>query len=435
MIIQQAIYGEISGKTSGHDLLSSSQMNNELFRRVSGITDPADRPEGGVLTNPVIRGFFTESHFLLVKTFPDKSPGLRSGRVFAHALFVSKADLYRLRNISDLFQYFLPSIQKEVEMRPLEYSHQEVITKTEIVSERTLSATNALFEGKPFVWLGEEGYWEWVAQIWPQLPVGAKHTLKIGAAFNPSYAKSEYLNLLYIPNDTKTLWERYSFRVIDSKENSPLPSLATHWLTGNKKESAPLQVLVDDFALKIESMEHIKMLQDYSKIYSQIDSHLELNHLLVLANFVSLTSPNEKLGIKGKNKLTAAILQAIPNAPVNIFTALIYQNWEGFPNILNPISDAVCDWLSNHLLKGKYSIQGGSVLLKAMNTQTNNWWTKIVLEYITNRLKGRLPDDAEILWQWMIHESTLIAKHAAWMPDNIENDLTLKKPKILQQNY
>ena len=88
IIIHQAIYGEVQGKTSGHDLLAASDEKNELFRRVSGHTDLADRPEGGVLSSSVVRGLFTEDHFLLIKTFPDKSPGLRSGRVFSHALFI-----------------------------------------------------------------------------------------------------------------------------------------------------------------------------------------------------------------------------------------------------------------------------------------------------------------------------------------------------------
>ena len=107
IVIQQAIYGEVHGKTSGYDLLAASDEKNELFRRVSGYTDLADRPEGGILSSPVVRGFFAEDHFLLIKTFSDKSHGLRSGRVFSHALFIPKADLDRVRNLSNLFQYHL----------------------------------------------------------------------------------------------------------------------------------------------------------------------------------------------------------------------------------------------------------------------------------------------------------------------------------------
>lgn len=430
IIIHQAIYGEVPGKTSGHDLLAASDEKKELFRRVSGYTDLADRPEGGVLSCPVVRGFFAEDHFLVIKTFPDKSPELRSGRVFSHVLFIPKADLYRVHNLSDLFKFHLPGIQKEAEMPPLEYHSQETMPTTGAVDGREAAATNALLQNEPFVWLGDEGYWEWIARIWPQLPTGVRHTLKIGAAFGPSYAKNEYLNLLYIPEDAKTLWERHSFRIIDFGETATLQSAAAYWLVGNTKEGAPFQVLIDDFAPKIESIKQLNQLQDYGKAYHQRNNHPELNHLLVLAHFVSQISPNERVGIKGKNRLMTAILQAIPSSPVNKFTALIYQSWKGFTDARTSASDAVRDWLTNHLLQGKHAKEGGGVLVKALEAKTKNWWAKTVLEYVTDRLKKRQPSDAPILWQWMKNEPALIAKHTSWLPDDAEDELAQKIPKL-----
>ncbi len=317
-------------------------------------------------------------------------------------------------------------------MHPLEYHSQEAIPTTGVVDGKEAAATNALLQNEPFVWLGEEGYWEWMARIWPQLPAGVRHTLKIGAAFSPSYAKNEYLNLLYIPKEAKTLWERHSFRVIDSSETETLQSAAAHWLVGNTKEAAPFQVLMDDFAPKIESFEQLNKLQDYGKAYhqSESDNHPGLNHLLVLAHFVSQISPNERVGIKGKERLMTAILQAIRNAPVNKFTALIYQSWRGFPNAITSVSDAVRVWLTIHLLQGKYAKECGIVLAKALEAKTKNWWVNTVLDYANTRLKKGQPSDAPILWQWMKNEPALIAQHNAWLPDDAENELTQKIPKL-----
>lgn len=430
IVIHQAIYGEVQGKTSGHDMLAASNEKNGLFRRVSGYTDLADRPEGGILSCPVVRGFFVEDHFLLIKTFPDKSPGLRSGRVFSHALFISKADLHRVRNLSNLFQYHLPGIQKEEKMTPLEYQSQEAMTSTVAVDGREAAATNALLQNQPFVWLGEEGYWEWVSRIWPKLPVRVKHMLKVGAAFGPSYVYNEYLNLLYIPNDAKTLWERHSFRVLGTGESQTLRSSAAHWLVEDAKKAAPFETLLDDFAPIIESIEMLKRLEDYGKAYHQIDKDPALNHLLVLANFISQISPDERVGIKGKNRLMAAILQAIPNAPVNMFMALIYQSWKGFPDAITSVSDVVRDWLNNHLLQGKHAKECVIVLAKALEAKANNLWVNTVLEYANNRLKQLQPSDAPILWEWMKNEPTLIAQHTSWLPDDAENELSKNFPKL-----
>jgi hypothetical protein len=429
-IIKQAIYGEVQGKTSGHDLLAASDEKNELFRRVSGHTDLADRPEGGVLSSSVVRGLFAEDHFLLIKTFPDKSPELRSGRVFSHALFIPKADLHRVHNLNNLFQYHLPSIQKEAEMLSLEYVSQEAMTITRAVDGREAAATNALLENQPFVWLGEEGYWEWLARIWPKLPANVKHTLKIGAAFGPSYVKKECLSLLYIPEEAKSLWERHSFCVLGTDESQTLRTSAANWLVGDAKKATPFQTLLDDFAPKIDSIEALDRLEHYGAVYHHLDQGPEINQLLVLANFISKVSLNEGVGIKGKNRLTTAIIQALPNAPINMIIALIYQSWKGFSGAINSISGALCDWLSNHFLKGKQAKECGAVLAKALEAETNNWWANTVLGYTNSRLINRQSSDAQIFWQWMKKEPTLIAQHTSWLPDNAEDELTQKIPQL-----
>lgn len=429
-IIHQAIYGEVQGKTSGHDLLAASDEKNELFRRVSGYTDLADRPEGGVLSSSVVRGLFAEEQFLLIKTFPDKSPGLRSGRVFSHALFIPEAGLDEILDLSHLFQYHLPGIQKEAKMRPLEYSSQENRVKMGAVNGREAAATNALLENQPVVWLGEEGYWGWLARVWLKLPAKVKQTLKIGAAFGPSYVKKEYLSLLYIPVDAKTLWERHTFRVINTDESQVLQSSAANWLVRNAKKSAPFEILLDDFSPKIDSIETLNQLEDYGKAYHQLDKDPELNKLLVLAHFISKTCPSEAVGVKGKNRLMSAILQAIPDAPINIFMALMYQNWEGFPDAITSASDALRDWLSNHLLKRKQAKECGAVLAKALEAETENWWVSVVIGHANDRLKKRQSSDAKIFWQWIKKEPTLIAQHTSWLPDDAENEMTQKIPKL-----
>jgi formiminotetrahydrofolate cyclodeaminase len=430
IVIQQAIYGEVQGRTSGHDLLVASEGSNKIFNQVSGKTDMSDRPEGSVLSGPVLRGFFAENHFLLIKTFPDISSGIRPGRVFSHALFIPQVDLHLVYNLSNLFQYHLSGIQKEAQMLPIEYEPQDAITRKAVVNEREAVATNALMESEPIVWLGEQGYWEWITQIWPKIPAGVKQKLKIGAAFGPSHAKGEDVNVLYIPEDAKTLWERHSFRVIAPGESGVLQSAAAHWLVGNTKEAAPFQLLVDDFAPQIESFEKINQLQDHGKAYLQIDGHPALNRLLVLANFVSRVSPNERLGLKGKNSLMAAILKAIPDASVKMFMALTHQSWKGFPSSILPISDAVRDWLTNNLLEGESAKECGRVLVNVYQAKTRNWWTKTVLEYLAYRLKQRQPSDAPVLWQWMFREPDLITQHKLWLPDDTEKELAQRIPKL-----
>ena len=429
IVIQQAIYGEVPGQTSGHDLLAASGEKDELFRRVSGLTDLADRPQGGI-PNPIVRGLFAEDHFLLIKAFPDVNSGLRSGRLFVHVLFIAKSDLPKVRNISDLFRYHLSAIQKDAEMRPLEYDPQGTSGAECAANGRAAAATNALMNDKPFVWLGEKGYWEWLTCIWPQLPARVVETLRIGAAFSPALAKSENLNLLYIPNDAKTLWERHSFRVIDTTTTETLQSPAAHWLVGDAKAASSFQTLLDDFAPKIDSVDLVNRLQTHGSVYHQLDQRPKLNHLLVLAHFISRVNPDETSGIKGKKRLLSVILEILPDASIEQIRALTDQSWNGFPSAVETVSTALRDWLTHHLLQATKAKEIGSVLAKALETDASNWWSKAVLAHIADRLSTRQPNDAAILWQWMMREPSLIAKHASWLPADAESELAQKIPKL-----
>lgn len=429
IVIQQATYGEVPGQSSGHDLLAASGEKDELFRRVSGLTDLADRPHGGI-PNPIVRGLFAEDHFLLIKAFPDVNSGLRSGRLFVHVLFIAKSDLHRVRNISDLFRYHLPAIHKDAEMRPLEYDPRATSGAQVAMTGRAAAASNALLTGKPFVWLGEKGYWEWLMCIWPQLPAREVETLRIGAAFSPAYAKSENLNLLYIPNDAQTLWERHSFRVIDTTTTETLHSPAVHWLVGDAKAASPFQTLLDDFAPKIDSIDLVNRLETNGSVYHRLDQKPKVSDLLVLAHFISRVNPDERTGIEGKERLLSAILKVLPDASIERIRALNDQSWNGFPGAVEAVSATLRDWLTQHLLQGPKAKESGSVLAKALEADASIWWSKAVLAHVADRLKTRQSNDASILWQWMIGEPALIAKHASWLPADAESELAQRIPKL-----
>ncbi len=430
IVIQQAIYGEVPGVTSGYDILNSSGEKNDFPKRVSGSTDLADRPVGSVLSAPIVRGFCVEDYFLFVKTFPDTAPELRSGRVFSHVLFVPKNDLFRISDPSELFQFHLSGIEKDAEMFPINYHPNNIEVIKDRVDGRVVAATNALVFNEQFVWSGYKGYWEWISLIWKRLPKNTKHEIKIGAAFSPDHTISGGLNLCYIPEDAEALWERRSYRVIGLESSESPKSESTSWLMGDVNKAKRFQVLIDDFALTINSLKELKQLEDYGDVYHNINKDVGLNHLLMLAHFISQVNPHNDSGTKGKSKLFETIVSTIPSTPGNLFTALQYYNWRGFPDSTLSLTRAVGNWLDNNMFQTGTVAEGGSALLKALEAGTQNWWAKTVLMYVDNQLKKRRPSDTQVLWQWMNLEPGLISKHAEWLPDDIENDLLQSMPKV-----
>jgi hypothetical protein len=299
MVIEQAIYGEKQGVTSGHDLLAASEEKNELFKRVSGYTDLADRPEGGVLQVPVVRGFFVEDHFLLIKTFPD-SETLRSGRVFAHTLFIKKEDLPKVLDITDLFKLHLNAINKEAKMVSLAYAPIDVKASSSLLYPQEMAAVNALLAHERVVWLSEDGYWEWLKRIWSKIPIETKIKLRIGAAFNPQRLSTEAVSIVFVPVDSKSLWTRYSIEVIDSTAVDSSSTPLANWLVGNRTQAVEFQQLLDDFSPKVSSLSIFKRLQDHGKVYHTLYKTPKLGPMLAFSNFISQISSNSNSGLEGK---------------------------------------------------------------------------------------------------------------------------------------
>lgn len=429
MIIEQAIYGEKQGVTSGHDLLSASVEKNELFKRVSGYTDLADRPEGGVLKGPVVRGFFVEDHFLLIKTFPD-SETLRSGRVFAHALFIKKEDLPKVQDITDLFKLHLKTIDKEATMASIEYTPIDINARSSLLKPQEIAAVNALIENERAVWLSEEGYWEWLQRIWSRIPIETKMRLRIGGAFNPQRLNPEAVNIVFVPGDSKSLWTRHSIEVIDSTTIGSSQSPIANWLAGNKTQASELQQLLDDFSPKVNSLSVLKRLQDNGKVYHSLDQEPKLGPMLTFANFISQVNPNSNSGLTGKEKLFSTILGVIPSATIGQIIALVHQTWKGFPNAIQRISIVLKDWLTRNLLSKGNAKESGGILIKALQSDQSNWWTEIILRFIKVRLTHQEPGDSEAVWMWMITHPELISQHALWLQDSAEHNLMKAFPKL-----
>ncbi|MFY0591971.1 hypothetical protein [Roseivirga sp.] len=429
IVIEQAIYGEKQGITSGHDLLAASEEKNELFKRFSGYTDLADRPEGGVLQASVVRGLFVEDHFLLIKTFPD-SEMLRSGRVFAHTLFIKKEDLSKLKGIADLFRFHLSSIDKEADMASIEYTPIDIEPSSSMPGKPEMAAVNALLANQRVVWLSEEGYWEWLERIWIRIPIETKMKLRIGAAFNPQRLKTDAINILFVPGDSKSLWAKHSIEVIDSTSIDSHQSAAANWLVGSGTKESEFQQLLDDFSPKINSLSLLKSLQDYGKVYHTLDQAPKLGPMLAFANFITLVNFNAGSGLKGKGRLLTAIINAIPQATVTQITALIHQTWKGFPNAIEKVSDALKHWLTNNLFSKGKAQESGGIVMKALQSDKSNWWTETILSYIQERLKKWQIADAPIIWHWIIEKPELAARHAHWLPENVETDLAKALPEL-----
>lgn len=405
--IQQAIYGE----NSGHALLAKSESKNDVFNRISGYTDLNDRPAGGALSYPIIKGIFIENHYVLIRIFPDLSPGMRPGRVFSHALILDLENFLQVNNICDLFQFHLTSIEKKVSLEPIIYNNPLINSIQYKANDRESSAINALAIHEQnkncIVWLGEDGYWSWIARIWSNLPIESKIQTRIGTAFNPQNVKEENLNLIFIPSELITSWSKYGYKIIDLTAKEKLSSSIALRLAGEESRDPMIKKLLDDFELEINSIQGLSRLEGIGKIYSVANP--ELNRLLVFSNLISKINPHPKSGSIGKQNLLMAIVIAIPKSSVEMVQALQYQTWKGFENGKSQVERALQIWLDSNLLVGKDD-EGKAMLVSDVLSQKDNlsWWHLTIKNYLLNNLKKWKDTYAVPIWNWISINGNLI---------------------------
>lgn len=430
--IHQAIYGE----KSGHALINSTD-NGKFTSRISGYTDLADRPEGGVLLTSIIRGIWVDSNFLLIKTFPDLSPGMRSGRVFSHVLVISKDDIHQINDISELFQFHLSAIDKGVSLEPIQYRPSTKNTISAAIKGREAVAINALVEHANYTnciaWLNEDGYWLWITRIWAQLPKKVKESVRLGAAFDPQRIKPEELSLVYVPLERQTTWARHTFKIVGLLDSENLEGPVSEWLAKGSEKESVLYTLLSDFSPKIESIEDVQLLYNLGKVYLSIPGEPKLSDLLVFSHHISEISKKDGEGSLGKRKLLKAVLKLIPDTNSSMIQALMYQSWTGFSGAIGSITPPVTFWLEKKLFEDNQSDNQGAIVLQAVEVEKENWWSKIIKTHLAQKLEQSTDKDMAVIWGWILKFPNLAVKHQLWLPHSMEMLLVSKVPKFPQE--
>lgn len=429
--IHQAIYGDLNG---GYSLLNSSFSKTEIPIRLGNSTDPIDRPPDTILTSPIIRGFKRDDYFLLVKSFPDQSLKVRRGRVFSHALFIEKKDFLKIQDITTLMPYFLDNIDKEANLNLLKISSNNITAHKHSVSGQIACAINALVEHVEYdhtiVWIGEDGYFEWISQLWPALPNAVKLNIRLGTAFDPKKVNTDYLNLKYVPFEFKMNWSNTNFKLIEPACDEAINSQTANLLTGNEKNSQELQELLQEFSLVIEEIDDLKVLETMLPVYKD---GRDLKDVLNFAHLISRYSVNPKTAFSAKAKLLQSIGEAIKKADADEIIVIANPNWSGFANAQNVLSAALTDWLNKNLMSQTLKKGGVIVIEKAMNQTSQNWWSKTVLATFSYLLKHWKSEYAKKMWDWFTDKPDLIKSIGSLLPSNVERDLVSSFPNKLKK--
>ncbi|MDH5718755.1 MAG: effector-associated domain EAD1-containing protein [Spirochaetia bacterium] len=428
MIVHQAIYGDNSG---AYALLKTSLTDTELAKRICNVTDLLDRPSSGHLTEPVIRGFAFNNSYIFIKSFPDNEPSIRKGRVLSHTLIINQDDLHQLNDLNKLFSHFLPEPDKYPNLMPIVIENAN-LNPTQIVNKtsREASAINGMLHHSSYnntiIWIGEEGYFAFVAKIWNKIEGHLKRKLRLGVGFNPQKIDTQKFNILYVLEDYESKWKASDFCIIGKEDIGILESMSSYLLAGQKDKSEPLNDLIKTFGVLPTEFEDYEYLEAGVTTYKNLSPTTDFNSLIVLCDLISKYSPEQKVAKAEKQKLIMQVSSRINLASAEQIFKLKNADWKGFLNGQQLIGDQIANWIGTSLFSLKDDGSIANIISTAFDLEKKEeqWWKKTFAVGLKTTLEKWKPTYAIVLWNWFKKEYDLVKKLDTLLPitTQIETD-------------
>lgn len=406
IIIHQSICGENSKKA--WDLLQTTMSDTSIAKSIAFKADLQDQA-GGVSWKPTIRGFMQDDFFLLMKTFPDKSPDVRPGRAFSHVLLISKKDIDSVVDIASLFKYLPKEIDKSISLDPIKYNPKELsgITLPNGFQERFNKAIHGFKKSNDFkntiIWVGEENFEQAIFRFWQVLSPSEKEIVNIGIYFNVVAIPDGKLNFITTPENIESKFLNGGFCLIRRNDTHTLTDIAEQFLAGVASASQRIEAFQDTLETKQLSRTDIDKIAIVIKTFEEIDSTDDLKKLNSLSHVIAEFSPDEEKGIAFKEKLVDKISQLIEHGDVTDIPLVKKFNFKGFKNSEDKLVSAIDNWLRRNLFslaetkKKDYS----SLFRQLRESATTNWWTKNITDRIKKYLSKINSESATVVFNWL----------------------------------
>lgn len=406
IIIHQSQCGENSKKAWG--LLKTTMSDISLAKSIAFKTDLQDQA-GGVAWKPTIRGFMQDDFFLLMKTYPDKSPDVRPRRVFSHVLLISKDEIDSVADIGSLFKFLPDEIDKSVTLEPISFNNNETsgIKLTPIFQNRFNKAIYGYVRTNSFkntiIWIGEENFEQAVFRFWQILSPKDKENLNFGINFNVDAIPDGYLNFITTPENIENKFMNRGFCVIRRNDTQTLTEISEQILAGDINAKRRIKRFQDAIESKQLSRADIDKVAIVINTFEEIDSINDLKKLNSLSHIVAEYSPDEKKGVTLKSKLVERISKLIEEGDVSQIPFIKNFKVKSFKNCENKLTSSVSNWIEKYLFSvTETKKKNFSSLFKQLReSTTSNWWTKLIDNKIKIFLAAINTNSSSVVFNWL----------------------------------
>ncbi len=405
IVIHQAICGQVAD--GGFGCIKSTLSDDALNKSIGFKSDLQD-PDSGTPWASALRGFLLNNHFLLIKTFPDKSQGARPGRNFSHVLIIDKKDLNLITNIEDLYPYFLNEVNKTVHIEQI-----QLISKGKVaihledgIKKRFNKIVHGLHKisdySNTIIWVGQENYETALAKLWQILTIEQKHKLNLGINFNVDAIKKDKLNFITIPDVVQSKFLRSEYCIIKKTDTHELKEFSEQYLAGDDGVSEKIKKFEESIQTKKLSIEDIEVISKVMSTFENLSETSDVRKLLTLSNVVANYSPENSKGTVFKQKIVSALLSVYPTATAEDIYLLRKFKTDSYIQSDKLIKENLSNWLKTKFENSKDAKEQQivSLIKLALDELQANWLSKTIISAINKFTLQLNTEKVVILFEW-----------------------------------
>nr|WP_205619518.1 hypothetical protein [Alcaligenes sp. HPC1271] len=391
MRVEQAVYGEVSGR--GHGLRASS-TNTPIAAAIASKLDlPDAMPLGVQGWSPFVRGFPIDDHYVLARTFLDLSAS-RGGMVLTHALIVRLDDICEVGSLAPFFGWLASSVSDcPGSLATLELDTSDSI---QVLAPDLIGAANALAaQGPaPIVRLGVEGFEHLIDSLWGNLWPLLRRTFAFRLSFGPNdVIEQPRPTLVCTPEQLQARWTKY--RIVKPGDQTS-DSEAAKLLCG-QRDVQPILALAVDLGVEVHTLKELSRLE---RLNSLLSGGENFDDLLAAIRLTDGFSNQPTLAVSIKNKLISQLTALISG--VGCKQLLLMRNLT-----LSSFGNPQSLWSAVELLVSNlgFAPADDSYLIEMVSASVDenialSSWRSAVIAGLSTAVRRGKPAIFQAIWRW-----------------------------------
>lgn len=408
--VHQAICGQ--GPSQGWELLDTTLPDLNTAKILAYKSD-LNEQSGGILWNPCIRGFCVDSYYLIMKTFPDTSPGMRPGRAFSHVFILEKGLLPKFDNILNLFSLLPFSVEKDIDLDIL--TVDTTVESNLSVSSEFQGRFNKVVHGylkahdynNTILWSGQEDFEIAVSLLWLKLLPDERIKFNFGLYFNADNVPTNKINFIATPSGIITRFRNSGFLVVDRHDNYAPSGLAEMVLSGNED----VKIKVNDFLsqLGVDKIERsdLAVIGIGMKTAEDIDTISDLKRINSLSHIISNFSPDAKDGGKFKTQVVEKIASLINSSSFSDILVLRTFKFDSFSSSKKILENAFANWINENIFLKSFKEEDCIAFFNGISDKSNDWLLRVAQDKLAEFFTTISIDKAGLFYAWYACNPTI----------------------------